>query len=261
MVPEVLDDVALQPRFSHPRVRSRMSVRSGGVSLPPYDSLNLGLHVGDDPAHVQRNRARFETELGLPMARLAQVHGATVATLCQPWPLTPAVQADASVTTLTGLACEIQVADCLPVLMADRQGRVVAAAHAGWRGLAAGVLEATLQRCLELTGVQPSEIEAWLGPCIGPSQFEVGADVLRSFGVEPGAGAVTPHFTPRTEVPGKWWADLPGLARARLMAAGVQHLSGNDGSAAWCTVQQASRFFSFRRDRITGRHAAVIWRR
>ncbi len=235
-----------------------MSLRSGGVSRPPYDSLNLGLHVGDDPADVERNRERFSAALGMPLARLQQVHGAEVVTLHHPWPNLPAVPADASATTLPGLACEIQVADCLPVLFADLQGRVVAGAHAGWRGLAAGVLEATLQRCGDLAGVLPGDVEAWLGPCIGPAHFEVGADVLRGFGVDPAADVAHAHFTPRAQVPGKWWADLPGLARERLQRAGIQRIAGNDGSAAWCTVQQASHFFSFRRDRVTGRLSAAI---
>lgn len=235
-----------------------MSGRTGGVSRAPYDSLNLGVHVGDEPAHVQRNRERFAAAVGMPLARLQQVHGANVVTLQTPWPVSPAVQADASATTQPGLACEVQVADCLPVLFADVRGRVVAAAHAGWRGLAAGVLEATLQRCCELAEVVPQDIEAWLGPCIGPTQFEVGADVLAGFGVEPLPGVAQRHFMPRGEVLGKWWADLPGLARERLVRAGVGGIRGNDGSTDWCTVQQASRFFSFRRDGVTGRMSAAI---
>lgn len=249
---------ALQPLFSHPRVRARMSLRVGGVSRPPYDSLNMAEHVGDDPRHVRCNRERFAATLGMPMARLRQVHGADVVTLQQPWPLAPAVEADASATTQPGLACEVQVADCLPVLLADRRGRVVAAAHAGWRGLAAGVLEAAVQRCMALAGCDPWDLEAWLGPCIGPDRFEVGVDVLQGFGVAAAEPAASPSFRARDGVPGKWWADLPGLARTRLQRMGVQQVTGNDGGAAWCTVQQASHFFSFRRDRITGRMSAAV---
>lgn len=246
----------LQPRFSHSRVRALMSQREGGVSAAPYDSLNLGLHVGDDARHVAENRCRFEARLGLPLQRLEQVHGAEVVV----WqgPADGAVpRADAAATTVAGLACEVQVADCLPVLFADRGGRVVGAAHAGWRGLAAGVLEATVRRCCALASVEPVDLEAWLGPCIGPERFEVGADVLAGFGLDPARGAHR-GFVPREGVAGRWWADLPALASDRLRAAGVRAISGNDGGTAWCTVQVPSRYFSFRRDRVTGRMSAAI---
>lgn len=246
----------LQPRFTHPRVRARLSLRTGGVSRPPYDSLNLGVHVGDDAACVRVNRQRFAAQLGLPLARLQQVHGVEVVTVQVPWTETTTVQGDASVTTQPGVACEIQVADCLPVLLADRGGRVVGAAHAGWRGLAGGVLEAVVQRCLALGGVAVEDLEVWLGPCIGPDRFEVGHDVLLAFGVD--AANPGPYFRPQAEVPGKWSVDLPGLARERLLRAGACHIVGNDGGVDWCTVQQPSRFFSFRRDRVTGRMSAAI---
>jgi YfiH family protein len=163
-------------------------------------------------------------------------------------------EADASLCLLSGLACEVQVADCLPVLLADRQGRGVAAAHAGWRGLAGGVIEATLQRLCRALGSSVAEVEIWLGPCIGPQAFEVGADVLAGFGVL--AGAPGPRFRPLR--PDKWLADLPGLARDRLAGLGVRHVAGNDGSLAWCTFSQPSRFFSYRREGVTGRMAACI---
>lgn len=248
-----------QPQFGHPRVRALMSCRSGGVSASPYDSLNLGSHVGDGAAEVTLNRRRFEALLGLPLVRLQQVHGVRVVPLQWPWPVDTSVQADASYTVERGLACEVQVADCLPVLFADRLGRVVAAAHAGWRGLAGGVLEATLARCCEVAGAQPADIEAWLGPCIGPQCFEVGADVLQGFGhSQPQHGDDLFGFAARAGVPGKWWADLPALARSRLQALGVVLIQGNDGSPAWCTVQQGSDFFSFRRDGVTGRMSAAV---
>lgn len=243
-----------QPRFSSPRVRALMSDRQGGVSAPPYDSLNLASHVGDEPDAVAENRRRFEVRLGLPLRRLEQVHGATVVV----WDAAPAEavpRADAAVSATPGLACEVQVADCLPVLLADRHGRVVGAAHAGWRGLAGGVLEATVRRCCELGQARPADLEAWLGPCIGPHCFEVGNDVPAGFGIDP---ADDPCFTARAGVPGKWWADLPGLARRRLNAAGLLSITGNDGSVDWCTMQQPSRYFSFRRDRVTGRLCAAI---
>jgi YfiH family protein len=152
------------------------------------------------------------------------------------------------------------VADCLPVLMAFPGG--VAAAHAGWRGLAAGVLENTLDALCAGTGCRPDQVQAWLGPCIGPGRFEVGADVLRAFGCDPHAAPTaacggTTGFRFRATSPGKWLANLPGLARDRLQAAGVKDISGGE----WCTFDDASRFFSFRRDGVTGRMVAAIWRR
>lgn len=245
----------LQPCFSHPRVRAMMSRRGGGVSRPPYDSLNLGLHVGDRVDDVIENRRRWTQAFGMPLVRLTQVHGSEVLTLDRVRDDAP--RADASATSVAGIGCEVLVADCLPVLLAHRGGQAVAAAHAGWRGLAGGVLEAAVTRCCELAGAPPGEIEAWLGPCIGPAAFEVGAEVLVAFSRDP-SSVRTPGFVPRAGQPGKWLADLPGLARERLAAAGLARISGNDGSAPWCTVQQASVHFSFRRDRVTGRLAAAV---
>lgn len=245
-----------QPAFHHPRVRAMMSTRAGGVSPPPYDGLNLAWHVGDDTAAVSENRARFARSFGMPMVRLEQVHGAEVVTLSAAAE-GAAPRADGSATAVAGVGCEVQVADCLPVLFAHRGGRAVAAAHAGWRGLAAGVLEAALTRCMQLAEAPAGDIEAWLGPCIGPERFEVGAPVLTAFGRDPQAGTAS-RFVARPGIPGKWWGDLVGLARDRLIAAGVRAPMGNDGSAAWCTVQQSARFFSFRRDGVTGRLSAAI---
>ena len=171
----------------------------------------------------------------------------------------PLLEADASVTNEPCIACTVQVADCLPVLFAAPGGRAVGAAHAGWRGLAGGVLEATLDAVCALAACGPAEVAAWLGPCIGPRAFEVGAEGLRGFGLdEPAAQVASPFFKPRPGAGGpesKWLADLAGLARSRLTAAGVVHLSGGE----WCTVEDPSRFFSFRRDRTTGRLAAAVW--
>jgi YfiH family protein len=179
------------------------------------------------------------------------VHGAEVLRL-QAGAQTLAQPADAAITTDAGIACTVLVADCLPVLFAAPQGRGVGAAHAGWRGLAGGVLEATVAALCDAAACPPSELLAWLGPCIGPRQFEVGADVLEAF-----AGAT--HFVPRPRADGamRWLADLPGLARERLRAAGLSNVSGG----AWCTVEDGSRFFSFRRDGVTGRMAAAVWLR
>jgi len=164
----------------------------------------------------------------------------------------PVHTADASVTTEPGVACTAQVADCLPVLFAAPNARAVGAAHAGWRGLALGVLEATLASVCSLAQCKPSEVQVWLGACIGPRRFEVGADVLDAFGASTTAGDTVLFVR---HAPGKWLANLPQLARERLCAAGVQAISGGD----WCTVEERSRFFSFRRDRVTGRMAAAIW--
>ncbi|HMW24592.1 MAG TPA: peptidoglycan editing factor PgeF [Burkholderiaceae bacterium] len=259
----------LWPVFTAPGVRAVMTSRQGGVGVGPFDGLNLRPGIGDDPSAVAENRRCLTERLGVPSRRVDQVHGAAVHGFED---LVDAADgaaddglpvADASVTARVGLACEVQVADCLPVLFADRDGRAVGAAHAGWRGLAAGVLEATLQRVCDLAGQPPEAIEAWLGACIGPAQFEVGADVVAAFGADasaPGAARFVARPSASTDAAPKWLADLPGLARDRLAAAGVGRIFGNDGSAGWCTVTNPARFFSYRRDRHTGRMAALIWR-
>ena len=239
-------------------VRALCTTRDGGVSAAPFDSFNLGDHVRDEPAAVAANRAALAglTAPARPVF-LQQVHG----TACIPLDATTpdGAVADAALVTAPGVAATIMVADCLPVLFAHASGQAVAAAHAGWRGLASGVLEATLQALRAAAG--PGEVIAWLGPAIGPTAFEVGDEVHAAFvAADPAARA---HFRTHTK-PGKWWADLPALARQRLRSAGVASVHGNDGSAAWCTVSQPSRFFSHRRDASrlgsTGRFAACIWR-
>jgi YfiH family protein len=252
----------LQPQWpAPPRVRALCTSRSGGTSSGAYDNLNLGEHVGDAPAAVADNRATLAKALGVRPVFLSQVHGDSVAALT---PDSPDGQvADAAITRQTGVACTIMVADCLPVLLTDRQGSRVAAAHAGWRGLAGaggqGVLESTYKAfrapALDAIGVVATEIIAWLGPCIGPQAFEVGDEVRQAFVAHNPAAA--DMFAAGAS--GKWWANLAGLARQRLAALGVQQVFGNDGSAAWCTVSQSSRFFSHRRDRVSGRMAACIW--
>ncbi len=244
-------------------VRAVCTTRQGGVSLPPFDSLNLGDHVGDDPVAVAHNRAVLARAIGARPVFLQQVHGSGVVQLAATTP--DGAQADGCVTTQAGTACTIMVADCLPVLFTDRAGRVVAAAHAGWRGLAGsarqGVLETTAQAfwsALRTTGAQaPAKTLAWLGPCIGPQVFEVGDEVRQAFVSQHQAAAAL--FQPNAA--GKWLADLQGLARLRLSALGITEVHGNDGSDAWCTVGNPSRFFSHRRDRVSGRFAASIWLR
>lgn len=237
-----------------PRVGAFMSLRQGGVSASPFDSLNLGDHVGDDPAAVAQNRERFFRALGAHPVWLRQVHGAQVVDaslhLAGPPPT-----ADASWASQPGIACVVAVADCLPVLLAARNEGAVGAAHAGWRGLAAGVLEAAVEAVCRAAACPPSEVEAWLGPAIGPGQFEVGEEVLQAFGggpqFLPKPGASHPDGRPR------WLADLPALARMRLASVGLRRVV----DAGLCTVSHPDRCFSYRRDRQTGRMAAAVWLR
>lgn len=234
----------IQPRWPAPRnVHALSTTRKGGVSTGPYAALNLGDHVGDDPQAVAANRSSLQQELGDVVPRwLKQVHGVRVAgdgeSTWQP--------ADAAVTAKRGAACVIMTADCLPVVFCDRAGTRVAAAHAGWRGLAAGVLEATLQSM----GTQ--DVLAWMGPAIGPQAYEVGAEVREAF-VGHSAEAAKAFLPGKAE--GKWWCDLYGLARLRLEAAGVMDIYGG----GFCTFTDRERFFSFRRDGETGRMATLIW--
>jgi len=246
----------LAPDWRIAGVGALMTTRSGGVSGGRYASLNVGVAVGDDPAAVAVNRVRLAEALGVAPVFLRQVHGARVVRIgaADAESGAPLHDADAAVTSEVGIACVVQAADCLPVLLAAADGRAVAAAHAGWRGLAAGVVEAAVEALCTVGGCAPGDVVAWLGACIGPDAFEVGEDVLVAFGADPGherprAG----RFVPKGSA--KWHADLAGLARDRLAAAGVGRISGG----AWCTVTDASRFFSYRRDGATGRMAAAVW--
>ncbi len=244
----------LAPAWANGRVGALMSTREGGQSVGPYASMNLGVAVGDDPDRVAANRARFAVACGAAPVFLRQVHGTRVVRIdaADAAPSAEAHEADASLTTEPGIACTVQVADCLPVLFAAPAARGVAAAHAGWRGLAAGVLEATVDSLCTAAGSRPGELEAWLGVCIGPTAFEVGPDVLEAFGVAP-TRADSARF--KAADPGKWLADLSGLARDRLRACGLQRISAASG----CAFSEPSRFFSYRRDRVTGRMAAAVW--
>lgn len=248
-------------------VHAVCTTRAGGHSVAPYDSLNLGDHVGDDPAAVAANRRTLAQALGARPVFLRQVHGWHVAALDAA--TADGTEADACCTTERGVACTIMVADCLPVLLAHRSGAVVAAAHAGWRGLAGesgqGVIESVFERFRALAPAQRAQVAtetiAWLGPCIGPSAFEVGPEVRAAFVEQDAQAAALFRAHPQRE--GKWLADLSGLARLRLRALGITEVYGNDGSAEWCTVSDASRFFSHRRDAValggSGRLAACIF--
>jgi YfiH family protein len=226
-------------------VKAFITTRADGVSTGPYAGLNLGLRTEDDPAAVEANRRRLRAALPGEPKWLRQVHGAEVADADA---LTEIPEADAAVARAAGTVCAVLVADCIPVLLTDRAGSTVAVAHAGWRGLARGVLERTVERMAQ----PPRTLLAYLGPGIGPGAFEVGADVREAF-LAAGAAADA-AFAPRS--PGKWMADLYRLARQRLAGCGVSEVYGGE----WCTYSDARRFYSHRRDGPTGRMAALIWR-
>lgn len=256
----------LIPDWPVPRsVHAVCTTRAGGTSAAPYDSLNLGEHVGDRPADVAANRAILQQALAAQPVFLSQVHGPHAVWLAGT--SAHGMPADACLTDQAGVVCTIMVADCLPVLLTNAQGSRVAAAHAGWRGLAGqggrGILEEVVERFrtpARADTAQPAtQIIAWLGPCIGPDAFEVGDEVRDVFVAQDPATRAMFRPTSNAQTGGKWLADLPGLARLRLAALGVDQIYGNDGTPAWCTVSQPSRFFSHRRDRVSGRMAACIW--
>jgi copper oxidase (laccase) domain-containing protein len=271
----------LIPQWPAPAgVRAVFTTRQGGVSVPPYDTLNLGDHVGDSPVAVMANRLILQRAIGCQPVFLQQVHGIEVLELSHD--SVDGLAADACLTRQRGLACTVMVADCLPVLFAHLDQPVVAAAHAGWRGLVGprrlanadaaertfdGVLEATFRRFAALVDAAHGEVAgrtiAWLGPCIGPRTFEVGAEVKSAFEVMQPAAAEFFVTAQRQTQQTKYLADLAGLARFKLHALGITQIYGNDGTDDWCTVSRPSRFFSHRRDviggRSTGRMAACIW--
>lgn len=226
-----------------PHVRAASTTRLGGVSAAPYGSFNLGDHVGDDPAHVSANRARLITSLQLPNspAWLKQVHGARVVDAAG-----DERTADAAYTAQSGIVCSVLTADCLPLLLCDAQGARVAAVHAGWRGLAAGVIEAAV----DVMGDEKNLL-AWLGPAIGPKAFEVGSEVREVFMAHDAKAQQA--FRPAGG--GRWLADIYQLARQRLAARGVACVYGGGE----CTYSDAERFYSYRRDGKTGRMATLIW--
>jgi YfiH family protein len=225
-------------------VRALQTTRHGGVSVAPYDSLNLGSHVGDAPLAVARNRMLLNTLLPSEPVWLEQVHGTDVANAdmagCR-------VRADACIARRRSSVCVVMTADCLPVLLCDERGTAVGAAHAGWKGLAAGVIEATVREM----AVEPDKLMAWLGPAIGPDAFEVGDEVRAAFvAADPLSAAA---FAPGQS--GKWYADIYTLARLRLNALGITRIYGGDR----CTYSEREQFFSYRRDGATGRMGSFIW--
>lgn len=245
------------PQILHPdwpapaNVCAVSTTRIGGFSQPPYDGFNLAAHVGDEPIAVEKNRALLKQMLDLPADPhwLNQVHGKHVTLLTDGMPTNP--QADAAVALGSEQVCVVMTADCLPVLFCDRAGTRVAAAHAGWRGLAAGVLEASL----DSLAVDASEVLVWLGPAIGPQVFEVGEEVRQQFIAHDANAALAFSPSGRKAEQAYWLADLYLLAKQRLEHAGVQHIYGG----AYCTYTDHARFFSYRRDNSSGRMATLIW--
>jgi len=232
------------PRWPAPQwVRACTTTRDGGVSRGPFASLNLGDHVGDDPHAVTINRQLLRQAFDLPAEPvwLRQVHGSTVVTLHDS---VSDVEADAAISDQCGMVCAVLTADCLPILLCDTEQPRVAAIHAGWRGLAAGIIEQALQH------FESANVIAWMGPAIGPRAFEVQADVQKQLARGPGGGAAV-----RAAAHGRWLVDIYELARQHLQAAGVSAVYGG----GFCTVTEQQRFFSYRRDHTTGRMATLIW--
>jgi polyphenol oxidase len=229
-------------------VKAFITTRTGGVSVGPHASFNLGLRADEDPHTVAQNRALLQQHLPQPPKWLRQMHGTRVVNADT---LAGSPDADASVARISGTVCAVMIADCLPVLFTNRAGTRVAGAHAGWRGLSGGVLANTVQALCE-AGDAPQDLLAYVGPGIGPSAFEVGADVYDAFTTQDADArhAFVPHK------PGKWLADLFTLARRALARAGVTEIYGG----GMCTYADPERFYSYRRDKVTGRMAAFIWR-
>lgn len=237
----------IRPDWPAPaNVHAITTTRAGGVSAGSYASFNLGDHVGDDPRAVSENRARLRKHLGLPAdpVWLAQVHGNTAVDAAA---VAAGATADASFATRRGVVCAVLTADCLPVFLCDRAGTRIGIAHAGWRGLVAGVIESTVAAMNAPRG----ELMAWLGPAIGPAAFEVGPEVRAAFtDRDPGASCAF-----QAGKAGRWFADIYQLARRRLHTLGVHAVHGGD----LCTFTDAARFYSYRRDGACGRMASLIW--
>jgi len=241
----------ITPNWPAPaNVKTLQTTRTGGVSASPYDSFNLGSHVGDNPLAVSRNRMLLAPLLPSEPVWLNQTHGLTIVDVAQAGCLP---EADASVSSHPGAVCVVMTADCLPILLCDEQGSVVGAAHAGWRGLCDGVIEATVQAMK----VPAPTLMAWLGPAIGPAEFEVGDEVRAAFVAQQpqAAAAFVPIAFGVPGASGKWLADLYQLARLRLNALGVTRVYGG----GLCTYSDAERFYSYRRDGVTGRMGSFIW--
>jgi YfiH family protein len=247
----------IEPNWEVPRpIKTLCSTRVGGVSNPPFDDFNLGLNAGDDPVDVMQNRAFLRTHLPSEPMWLKQIHGVTVSTPASRQAIgVGPFEADASVTNIPDEVLAVLTADCMPVLFASKNGEVIGVAHAGWRGLSRGVLENTIQAMCGLSSsLSPQDILAWMGPAIGPTAFEVGEDVLEAFSGQ-SQSILSQAFSPILGQPGKYLADLYTLARDRLNSLGIKQIDGGD----FCTFTDEQRFFSYRRDKATGRFASLIW--
>ena len=247
----------IRPDWSAPpNVHAVITTRGGGASRGPYGvpphghgGMNIGLGSGDDLADVTANRALLRASLPSDPRWLNQVHGASVVDAAQ---VDSGAKADASFTTAANVVCVVSVADCMPVFLTDASGRAVAVAHAGWRGLAAGVIQSTVQSMRASLEDSSAALLAYLGPAIGPTHFEVGAEVLDA--MQAGLPEASRAFSAQPN--GKFLANLSELGRQALDQVGVTHIYGGHD----CTFSDSARFYSFRRDRTTGRHAALIWR-
>ena len=239
-----------------PNIHSLVTTRDGGISLPPFSSLNLGDHVGDDPRTVQANRTILRVQLPSDPIWLKQVHGTFVSTPMNRRLLSEhVIEADAAVTNQANEVLVVMTADCLPILFSNQTGDVVGVAHAGWRGLCAGILENTVAEMLKLgTGISANKLMAWMGPAIGPEAFEVGGDVYAAF-LNAGVAFPANAFAAIPSRPGKYFANLYTLAQSRLSALGIEQIYGGN----FCTVTDQKRFFSHRRDAVSGRFASLIW--
>lgn len=238
----------IQPNWPAPaNVKALQTTRVGGVSVGPYTSLNLGAHVGDDPVCVAHNRALLAPYLPSAPVWINQVHGTAVIDAASNVGLQ---NADASFSSFPNVVCVTMTADCLPILLCDIQGTVVGAVHAGWRGLCDGVIEAAVHAM----AVPTSEVLAWLGPAIGPQAFKVGDDVRAQFIAADSQASLA--FKPHAD---KWLCDLYLLAKQRLQGIGVNQIYGATINAEFCTYKDPERFYSFRRDNVTGRMASLIW--
>ena len=247
----------IEPSWVVPeQIQASCSTREGGVSKPPFNTLNLGLNAGDILEDVLQNRSILRSQLPAEPVWLKQIHGATVSTPSSRNAFASRlIEADASVSNKPNEVLAILTADCMPVLFASKNGDVIGAAHAGWRGLSSGVLENTIQEMLALSPVlRPEDIVAWMGPAIGPSKFEVGDDVLKAFSPQ-GAPILSKAFKPIPGSPGKYLANLYLLAQDRLRSFDIEQIYGGE----FCTFSDSDRFFSYRRDKETGRFASLIW--
>jgi polyphenol oxidase len=238
----------IQPNWPAPaNVKSLQTTRVGGISVGPYSSLNLGAHVGDNQVFVEHNRQLLAPYLPSSPVWINQVHGIGVINAASSSGLQ---DADASYSKLANVVCATMTADCLPVLLCDTKGTVVSAVHAGWRGLCDGVIEAAVHEM----AVPASEVLAWLGPAIGPQSFKVGDDVRTQFiTIDPRASLA---FKPHSD---KWLCDIYLLAKQRLQSIGVSQIYGATINIEFCTYSEVDRFYSFRRDNVTGRMASLIW--